>query len=286
MIWWKKKSSLVLCLSVLIALLVWSQMGMFMAHLLFGASIKVNFFKFCLSLFKEQSLYYFLVIGLLNVIIAYTVLISIFKITEQYFLMKRFRNRIKDYKNTYLTNMINRMFDRQNEDILVINQNQSLAFTMGFRKPIIVLSSGLLEIMEDDELRAIVEHETFHQKNHDSIKILILQLISQTLRYIPLTKWSYQNYKIISELMADEYAIQKLGSEVGLSSALLKLIKNRCTVNLIPVLVHFSDESVNFRLQQLVSPRKAIPVRLNFTSMFVSIYVLLLLMVMILVTVT
>jgi Zn-dependent protease with chaperone function len=157
---------------------------------------------------------------------------------------------------------------------------------MGFRKPLIVLSTGLIEMLDRHELEAVIEHEAFHQNNHDSLKIFILQLISQALWFIPLTKWTYQNYKIISELMADEYAVIKTGSELGLGSALLKLIKNCFHENAAPVLAHFADGSVNYRLQQLVDPQKNIPVKLETISIVISINVLLLFMSMIVLAVT
>lgn len=284
--WWKRKSLLVFGLSILIAALVWSQMGMYLAHVLFGVNLQVNFFKFCISLFSENSFYYFLVIILLNVLIAYTILITIFKIAEQYLLAKRFRKKILDVENMELSSILNQEFNMKNKEIIVIEHDQSLAFTVGYRRPSIVLSSGLVEILEDHELEAVIEHETFHQQNYDSLKIFILQLISQVLWFIPLTKWSYQNYKIISELMADNYAIQKMGTELGLSSALLKLIRNYFSSKASPILVHFSGEAVNYRLQQLVEPKRTIPVKLETTSIVISIYVMLLFMGMILVTIT
>lgn len=281
MMWWKKKSVSLLILSLFLAVLVWSQMGMYLAHMIFGVSIKVNFFKFCISLFKENSLYYFLIIILLNALIAYTGLITLIKTLQQFILMKKFRKKIVEHRNRELSNIINRLFNRHNQDIIIIDHEQSLAFTMGFRKPFIVLSSGLIEILEKHELEAVVEHESFHQKNYDSLKICILQVISQALWFIPITKWCYQNYKIISEVLADEYAIKKMGSELSLGSALLKLIKNCFNGNNAPVLVHFSDESVNYRLQQLVEPNRDIPVKLEPKAIMISAHVILLLLGMI-----
>ncbi|WP_276913348.1 M56 family metallopeptidase [Aneurinibacillus aneurinilyticus] len=283
---WKQKSFLVIGLSLLIAILVWSQIGMYLVHILFGVSIQVNFFKFCISLFREGSFYYFLIIILLNTLIIYTVLITLIRIGQQYFLYSRFRKKIFALRNIEITGSLIRAFQRQNQDIIVINHEQLLAFTMGFRRPCIVLSTGLIEILEDHELEAVVEHETFHQLNYDSLKIFTLQLISQSLWFIPLTKWSYRNYKIISELLADEYAIQKMGSELGLGSALLKLIKNCFHANATPVLAHFSDESVNYRLQQLVDPKRTIPVRMDAMSILISIHVILIFMSMIMLAAT
>lgn len=278
---WKRRSVFVVAVSIAIALFVWSQMGMYLAHLLFGVEVEVNFFKFCISLFNEDSLYYFLVIFLLNTFIAYTVLLTLFKLAEQFVLLKRFKTKLTQLYNQEVTSLLNQKYNRKKGDILVIDHDQSLAFTLGFIRPSIVLSTSLIKILEDDELEAVIQHETYHQKNYDTLKMLILQLISQGMWFIPLTKWSYQNYKIISELLADKYAISQTGSELGLSSALVKLIKICFKENANPVLAHFSDESVNYRLQQLVSPKNAIPVSLNKRSVFISIQVLLFLMAMI-----
>ncbi|MED4731920.1 M56 family metallopeptidase [Aneurinibacillus migulanus] len=286
MMGWKQRAFFVMGLSLLIAILVWSQMGIYLAHALFGVNLQVNFFKFCISLFREGSFYYFLIIIVLNTLIVYTVLITLIKTAQQYFLLGRFRKKILSLRNTELTGILNQEFERENEDIMVINHKQLLAFTVGFRRPYIVLSSSLIEILEDHELKAVVEHETFHQKNYDSLKVFVLLLISQTLWYIPLTKWSYQNYKIISELLADEYAIQRMGSELSLGSTLLKLVKNCFSENSTPILVHFSDGSVNYRLQQLVDPKKTIPVRMEARLIVISVYILILLMSMIMLAVT
>lgn len=285
MMCWKRRSVFVVALSFAIAFFVWSQMGMYIAHLLFGVDVEVNFFKLCISLFKEESLYYFLVIFLLNAFIAYTVLLTLYKVAEQYVLSKRFKTKLSHLNNHELTTLFNQKFNRKKNDILVIDHDQSLAFTHGFIKPTIVLSTSLIKILENHELEAVVQHETYHQKNYDSLKIFILQLISQGLWFIPITKWSYQNYKIISELLADKYAISKTGSELGLSSALVKLIKICFKENARPMLVHFSDESVNYRLQQLVSPKNSIPVSLNKRSVFISIQVLIFLMAMIIIAI-
>lgn len=278
---WRRKSAMIMTLSLFIAILVWSQMGMYIAHLIFDVNLKVNFFKFCISLFKENSVYYFLVITFLNSLIAYAVLISLITITQQYVQSKRFKIRLMALRNIKLTANIIQDFQPVNQNIIVIDHNRAMAFTVGFRRPLVVLSSGLIDMLDQQELAAVIEHESFHQGQFDSLKIFILQLISQSLWFIPITKWTYHNYKMISELLADEYAIQKTGSELGLGSALLKLIKNGFSDNPTPVLVYFTDGVVNYRLQQLVDPDQAIPLRLETTSIVISIHVLLLFMGMI-----
>jgi beta-lactamase regulating signal transducer with metallopeptidase domain len=281
MMWWKKRSIYLLSLSLGLATLIWVQMGMFLTHLLFGTDLKMNFFKFCLSLFMEDSFYYFLVIFLINTILAYIFLVTAIKIIKQMFLSKRFSKKIWDSKDIETTRLIH---EKYGKTIIVVKNDHALAFTMGYLNPSIVLSTGLIQMLEEDELKAVIEHESFHKNNHDPLKVFVLELISHSLWFIPLTKWCHQNYAIISEILADEYAVRKMGSELEVSKALLKLIKYQHSTKSSPALVHFSGGSINFRLQQLVEPKQTIPVKLTSGNIFISIYVLLFFVGMVLLT--
>ncbi|MCA0754188.1 M56 family metallopeptidase [Paenibacillus sp. N4] len=283
---WERKSALVLLLSFGIAILVWSQMGMYMAHLLFGVDVKVNVFKFCISLFHEHTTYYFLMITLLNALIAYSFLVTLIKLAQQFISSRRLKVRLLAIRDIKLTAAIIESFEPVNQNLIVISHPQAVAFTVGLRNPLIVLSSALIETLSRDELDAVIQHETFHQSHYDTAKIFMLQLAAQSLWFVPLSRWSLKNYKIMSELMADEYAITKTGSELGLGSALVKLIKNAFSDNPTPVLAHFNDGVVNYRLQQLVEPQDGIPVKLNIVSIVISVQVLLLFMGMIVLAVT
>lgn len=279
---WKTKSNIVLSLSVLIALVVLGQIGMYAAHLMFGMNVHLNIFKFCLSLFKQQSFYYNLVTYAMIAFIVHMLLIAIIRLIQQYMRLTRFKASIKSLQLHRLTEELEETFTvSPRASMIVIDHEQPLAFTMGFRKPIIVLSSGLVELLEERELEAVIAHEAFHRRNFDALKLFILQLISQSIWFIPLTRWSYANYKIMCELQADEHAIKETGSELGLGGALLKMVHSSGVIRKLaasPVLASFSDEAINYRLQQLVEPQKAIPVKLETPAIVISIYALLLLM--------
>lgn len=281
--WWRKKSLYLFVLSISLATIVWLQMGMFLTHLVFGTQLKMNFFRFCLSLFMEDSFYYFLVIFLFNTLLAYILFVTVIKIIKQIILSQRFYKKIKEWKDHDYSRFISEKHGRL-ENIIVVKNSNTLAFTMGFIKPSIVLSTGLIQMLEEDELKAVIEHESFHQNNHDPLKIFILELIAHSLWFIPLTKWCHQNYTIISEILADEHAIKKLGSQLELSSALLKLI-TYAPAKPSPTLVHFSGGSINYRLQQLVEPKQSIPVKLTSGNILISIHVLLFFMGMVLLTI-
>ncbi|QJD83085.1 M56 family metallopeptidase [Cohnella herbarum] len=277
----KKQTYVVLAVSVAIAMLVLSQMGMYVAHLLWGTSLHRNIFNFCIGLFHPDSLPFRVITILLNLLIVSTLGIGIFGGAHQFILLRRFRNKLSAITDSRLSEHITRKFNRHS-DLIVVKQERMLAFTVGFRQPRIVLSTALIDRLDEQELRAVIEHESFHQINRDTAKILLTRLISQALWFIPLARWSYLNYKIISELAADEYAIHRTGSELGLGSAILKLIRSGPNLNATPELANFSDGSINYRLQELVNPVRTLPVKLDATSIVTSAYMLVLIMFMML----
>lgn len=281
--WWKKRSLYLLTLSLIIASVVWLQMGMFLSHIIFGIDINLNFFKFCLSLLTHGSLYYTLSIFLISTVIAATLLVTAINIGKQIFGFHRFKEQLMLLKDSRLSEQYNRKFEGHKK-ILVVRSGQSFAFTMGLKSPAIVLSTALIDLLAEEELKAVIEHERSHQNNHDPLILFVLHIIAQSMWFIPLTNWCYLNYKIISEIVADEYAIRKTGSEIGLSSALLKLVKHHFTTKTSPIVVQFTDESVNYRLQQLVEPKQAIPVKIKPASVFISCNVLIVFLGMVLIT--
>lgn len=278
----KKQAAIVLAVSVATALLVLSQMSMYVAHLMWGISLHRNIFDFCIGLFQPNSLPYRLITVILNLLIASTLGIGFIGALRQIVLLRKFKNKLDAITDARLTEHYARKLQRNPSSLSVVKQERLLAFTVGFRNPRIVLSTGLIDKLDEQELRAVIEHESFHQINRDTTKIFLIRSISQALWFIPLTRWSYQNYKIVSELAADEYAIHRTGSEIGLGSAMLKLIRSGPSLGATPELARFSDGAINYRLQELVKPERTLPVKLDAKSIVTSAYMLLLLMFMML----
>ncbi|WP_270171256.1 M56 family metallopeptidase [Paenibacillus sp. SYP-B4298] len=279
LMWWRKKCWLALALSLSIALLVWTQMGMYAIHLLFGTHLHINVFQLCTSLFRENSLLFYTVQGMLSGLIVYTVLMTIYHVIQQGVQLTKFNIRLAVLRDEQRTGQLADALGLEQGRLAVIRQEQPLAFTVGFWRPVIVLSSGLLALLNEEELEAVIEHESFHQKNKDACKLWTLRLIAEGLWFIPLTRWSYQSYHILSEVLADQYAISRMGTARGLGSALLKLIRIRMPMEGAAA-VSFSGGSINYRLQQLLQPQQQPPVRLEKAALLISVVVLLLLMTM------
>ncbi|MEH7414892.1 M56 family metallopeptidase [Neobacillus drentensis] len=270
---WKQKSTAVFGLALFFAIILFVQMGLYLLNNLIGPIELFNIFIFCVSLFKPGTIGYYAVEVMVNTYILYTVFIISKMVANQIVLLNSFRHKIQQWLNRNKTKELNQRFNRNKNDIVVINDKELLAFTFGFWKPKIVLSTTLIDMLDSRELEAVIYHETSHQKYYDGLKVFILQIISEVMWYIPLTKWSYQNYRILVELVADEFAIKRMGSELGLGSALLKLIKKQLKINSnpAPALVHFADETVDYRLKQLVDPQQTIPVKMQAGSVIISL---------------
>ncbi|MCM3117194.1 M48 family metalloprotease [Neobacillus sp. MER 74] len=277
---WKQKSTAVLGLALFFAIILFVQMAMFLVNTLFGPLELFNIFNFCVSIFEKGTFAYYAVLIIVNVYIFYTVFMIGKKIIQQVLVLQSFQSKIHHLMNKGKSQQINQIYNRKNDDIVVINHNNPLAFTFGFANPVIVLSTTLIEMLDAKELEAVIYHETSHQRYYDGIKVFILQMISESIWYIPLTRWSYQNYRIMIELVADIYAINRMGSELGLGSALLKLIKKQLKINtnLTPAMVHFADSTVDYRLQQLINPQQSIPVKVETRTIVISLNVFILIL--------
>ena len=277
---WKHKSTAVLGLALFFAIILFVQMAMFLVNILFGPLELFNIFNFCVSLFEKGTFAYYAILIIVNAYIFYTVFMICKKIVQQILVLHSFQSRIQPLMNKGKSQQLNQIFNRKNDDIVVINHKHPLAFTFGFSNPVIVLSTTLIEMLDSKEIEAVIYHETSHQRYYDGIKVFILQIISESIWYIPLTRWSYQNYRIMIELVADEYAINRMGSELGLGSALLKLIKKQLKVNsnLTPAIVHFADSTVDYRLQQLINPQQSIPVKVETRTIVISLNVFILIL--------
>jgi beta-lactamase regulating signal transducer with metallopeptidase domain len=277
---WKNKATVVFGLGLSFAIFFFIQMGLYLINIFCGPAFLDNIFQFCIRIFKKGSIEYYIVLLLVNSYVAYTIFLICKKGLLELINVRKLRKRISLLDNRSLSNELNDRFGREKGDIAVINSNQPIALTFGLLKPTIVLSTTLVEMLEDEELEAVIHHETAHQKNFDTLKVFLLQTISAVMWYIPLTHWAYRNFRIMIELVADEYAIFRMGSELGLGSALLKLIKTHKNIKTPSITVPFADGTVDFRLKQLLEPQQTLPVKLQPKSILISIYAMVFIMIL------
>jgi Zn-dependent protease with chaperone function len=108
------------------------------------------------------------------------------------------------------------------EPCRLIESASPTAFCAGYLRPRIYLSRGAVEVLDADELRAVVAHERHHVRRRDPLRLLVARALAAALFFIPLLRRIAERYEAIGELAADEAAVRDLERRGPLASALLK----------------------------------------------------------------
>lgn len=271
----KRQSSFIFFLSLVISGTIYIQMALYVLAMLAGWSVKFNIVEVCHSWLKAvelSSLEY----GL-DALVIYTLLFSIWHIGSQFFHAACLRNHFEQYKDNLLTNDMNQTYGSGRKDFIIISNPAPIAITMGFIFPKIIISTGLISLLTDEELKAVIYHETYHKDNRDPFKMFLLSLCASTIRYIPILKWFNHQYRIIQEVLADEFAIRKQETSVNIGSALLKMLKIGKQEKMPFSYASFADTSVNYRIEYMLNPLKDVQWKVPLKKAFLSLAIFILL---------
>jgi Zn-dependent protease with chaperone function len=127
-----------------------------------------------------------------------------------------------------------------------------LAFCAGLFWPRICLSTGLLDALNDKELKAVLLHEAHHCRHYDPLRTLLADVLAGTLFFLPAVAEWRDMFLTSTECAADRYAIQ-LAGRPSLAGAIYKLITHPQAIRLSPALSGMSGFSATqTRLGQLL----------------------------------
>lgn len=113
------------------------------------------------------------------------------------------------------------VLDRQ---VLLVDDQEPLAFCHGLLWPRVYLSTGLLRVLSPRELEAVVRHEEVHVRQRDPLRLFVLQVLTATFFVMPLARTLRDRYRVWLEVRADYEAVKQVGRE-PLAGALLKLLQ-------------------------------------------------------------
>ena len=108
--------------------------------------------------------------------------------------------------------------------VRLVQADEPMALTVGYWSPQIVISSGLLKVLNETELEAVLRHESAHVAGRDPLKTLIADCCRTALPFIPAVSYLADRFRTRKELEADSAAIQSMGSSLPLASALAKIL--------------------------------------------------------------
>ncbi|RXZ78515.1 M56 family peptidase [Paenibacillaceae bacterium] len=238
------------------------QMGLFVARQMEGGGLGVALWT---------SIVFDLIIG-------YTLIRAIWRITAQAYLSRKSHQLFRSRKHDKLTKRLNYKYSNLGTDIIVVRDEAFVALAIGMRKPIIVISTQVLNMFSDDEVKAILLHECHHCRNRDTLKLFVMTLLTEAFGYWPIMKPIFRYYQTWTELLADRFAIRQMGTELYLASVLLKLSKQIKTQH--AAAVHFAASTMHYRMLQVLEPHQTVKVKIALLRPLLASLTLLLLLMM------
>lgn len=104
----------------------------------------------------------------------------------------------------------------------VVEASRPFAFVYGWLRPRVCISSGLVAILSEKELEAVLHHERRHVAGRDPLRLLLAQVTGAAFSVVPEFRRLVRDYTLAIEVAADQHVIATMGSPRWLASALLK----------------------------------------------------------------
>ena len=108
----------------------------------------------------------------------------------------------------------------------VSDTQATVAMAIGGPRPRIVISTGILTLLDREELESVLSHELMHVKNHDAEFKVFSRVFSRIMFFDPFSKFFDPALHREREYLADIMSGRTTGKPASLASALLKLAQN------------------------------------------------------------
>lgn len=274
---WASRSRMLFLGGIFIGLAVYIQMGFYLIHMIWGWQSAYNIFTWCTHWMQELGCLF--LVYVLNAFVLGTFLLFLYYVVSQSIRSARAFTYVLRLRDDELTAYYAERYPelKLGGHLIVIHSHEPIALVLGLIRRRIVLSSGLIRLLDDREMEAVLYHEYYHLRHYDPLKTFFLTLAVSTLGYVPILKSLLSNYKMVREIMADRDAIAKAGTPVGLGGALLKLIQMGAVNTAFSggVISSFAaDGTVNDRIMHILEPDKKLPLRISYRSLVFSFIIL------------
>lgn len=94
---------------------------------------------------------------------------------------------------------------------VVVDSDHGSAVSIPGRRPVIVVSSRLRELLSEVELAAVVEHERGHLTQHHHLLLQLADLQYRCAPVLPCARSLEQSIHLLVELAADDHAARRCG---------------------------------------------------------------------------
>lgn len=136
----------------------------------------------------------------------------------------------------------------------VFESPKPFAYTYGLFRPKVYISTKAVEMLDDEELEAVLLHEAAHVSRKDNIQITFMAFIKDVLFFLPISNLLFKLFSREKEHEADDFAVSRRANAFGLASAIVKMSKSKTCPSLPLGAMAFSESKIiEDRVKRLIS---------------------------------
>jgi len=133
--------------------------------------------------------------------------------------------------------------------VLVVEHARPAAFCAGLFSPRIYITTGALDALEPDELRAVLAHESTHRRGRDPLRVVSTEVLARAVFFVPALRPLSARYAVLAELAADDGAMAE-ADRAAVARAMLALGGEGIEPERVDRLA--GDDSLSWRLPSAV----------------------------------
>jgi Zn-dependent protease with chaperone function len=142
-------------------------------------------------------------------------------------------------------------------DVRILDHRSAVAYTLPGWHSRVVLSAGLLDLLTEQELSAVIEHERAHLRARHDLLVLPFQAWAIALGWVPGVRPAGGSVAELTEMLADDMAAART-SRAALASALAKVALSGSTQDVSPERLidspAITGTAVTDRVRRLLDP--------------------------------
>lgn len=143
----------------------------------------------------------------------------------------------------------------------VVDDDVPRSYTVGTLRPRVVISSGLLAGLDEQEVQAVFAHEEGHLAARDNLILLVARTLAATFALLPGVRAAVVRLRRAQELAADDFARRRTGDPLVVASSLQKFARALFPGTTSPGVAFADEGDVVERIRGLVFGHVAVTSR-------------------------
>lgn len=109
--------------------------------------------------------------------------------------------------------------------VFIFTDSRLLAFCRGIFRPKIYLSTGLAQVVNCQELEAVLRHEKYHLDHRDGLAYLVASITLTLFPHFPVLADLIRQYRLQRELNADQAVVEAMNGSGFIISVIRKFLQ-------------------------------------------------------------